>query len=84
MLSGAEYILIRPGILKSNGKKGDSRYPKVLVVGGGSDPFGYVPAIAEVIQPFVMELEVDLVTNERISTEISNEFIFHPVMVNST
>lgn len=53
-------------------------------MGGGSDPFGYVPVIAEVIQPFVMELEVDLFTNEKISTEISNEFIFHPVMVNST
>ena len=79
VLSGAEYILIRRGILKSNGRKVDSRYPKVLVVGGGSDPFGFVPTIAEVIQPFMMNLEVHLFTNEQISAEFSHNFIIHPI-----
>jgi spore coat polysaccharide biosynthesis predicted glycosyltransferase SpsG len=79
VLSGAEYILIRRGILKSNREKGDSRYPKVLVVGGGSDPFGYVPTIAEIIQPFMKNLEVHLFTNEKISTEFSHDFIIHPI-----
>ena len=79
VLSGAEYILIRRGILKSTGKNGGSRYPKVLVVGGGSDPFSYVPTIAEVIQPFIMNLEVHLFTNEKIATEFSHDFIIHPI-----
>lgn len=79
VLSGAEYILIRRGIVKSNGKKRSSRYPKVLVVGGGSDPFRYVPTIAELIQPFMMNLEVHLFTNEKISAEFSHDFIIHPI-----
>ena len=79
VLSGAEYILVRDGILKSNGKKGDSRNPKVLVVGGGSDPFGFVPNIAEVIHSFMMNLEVHLFTNEIISPEFSDGFIIHPI-----
>jgi spore coat polysaccharide biosynthesis predicted glycosyltransferase SpsG len=79
VLSGAEYILIRRGILKSNEKKVDSRYPKVLVVGGGSDPFGFVAAIAEVIQPFIMNLEVHLFTNEKFSKKFSHDFIIHPI-----
>ncbi len=79
VLSGAEYILIRRGILKSNGKKVDSRYPKVLVVGGGSDPFEFVPTIAKVIRPFMMNLEVHLFTNEKIATEFSRDFIIHPI-----
>ena len=79
VLSGAEYILIRNGILKSNKKKGGYRNPKVLVVGGGSDPYGYVPTIAKLIHSFKMNLEVHLFTDQRISPEISHDFVIHPI-----
>ena len=79
LLCGAKYILIRQGILKSNTKKVYSETTKVLVVGGGADPFGFVPAIAEVIKSLNMKLEVHLFTNEEISEEFSKGFIIHPI-----
>jgi spore coat polysaccharide biosynthesis predicted glycosyltransferase SpsG len=79
LLSGAKHILIRQGILKSNRKKGDSGITKVLVVGGGSDLFGFVPAIAEIVNSLKMNLEVHLFTDEETLTEFSRGFVIHPI-----
>jgi spore coat polysaccharide biosynthesis predicted glycosyltransferase SpsG len=79
VLSGAEYILIRQGISKSNGKKNGAQTPKVLVVGGGSDPFGFVPAIAEVIHSLKLNLEVHLFSNEKIAKEFYSNFFIHSI-----
>ena len=79
LLCGPKYILIRQGILKSKEIKNGSWRTRVLVAGGGSDPFGFVPAIAEVINSLHLKLEVHLFTNEEISTEISSGFIIHPL-----
>lgn len=78
-LWGANYILIRKGILKSNRKKADSENIKVLVVGGGSDPFGFVPAISEVINSLNLNLEVHLFTNDEMSTDFSRRAVIHPI-----
>jgi spore coat polysaccharide biosynthesis predicted glycosyltransferase SpsG len=79
VLSGPEHILIRRGILRSGRKESGDGTTKVLVVGGGSDPFGYVPAIAEVINSLGLNLEVHLFTNQEISTEFSGGFVIHPI-----
>jgi spore coat polysaccharide biosynthesis predicted glycosyltransferase SpsG len=79
VLSGAEHILIRQGIFKSDRKKGDSETTRVLVVGGGSDTFGYVPALAEVIHSLKLNLEVHLFTNAEILTVFSGGLVIHPI-----
>jgi spore coat polysaccharide biosynthesis predicted glycosyltransferase SpsG len=79
VLSGAEHILIRREIFKSTRKKEVGSTTKVLVVGGGSDPFGYVPAIAEVLHSLKMNLEVHLFTDEEILTEFSGRQVVHSI-----
>jgi spore coat polysaccharide biosynthesis predicted glycosyltransferase SpsG len=79
VLSGAEFILIRQGISKSRPENRTGGATKVLVVGGGSDPFGFVSAIAEVIHSLKMNLEVHLFTNENFLTEFSEGFDIHPI-----
>lgn len=79
VLSGAEHILVRKGIFKSTGGNSDSGITRVLVVGGGSDPFGFVPVMANFIDSLKMNLEVHLFTNERTCTEYSENFVIHPI-----
>ncbi|WP_125932718.1 hypothetical protein [Candidatus Planktophila dulcis] len=79
VLSGAEHILIRKGIVKSIQMKHEGGITRVLVVGGGSDPFGYVPAVAEVIRSLKFNLEVHLFTNEEIHTKFFEGVVFHPI-----
>ena len=79
VLSGADHILIRQGILKSKIEKGGGGATKVLVVGGGSDPFRFVSALAEVITSLKMNLQVHLFTDEGIQTDISEGFVIHPI-----
>jgi UDP-2,4-diacetamido-2,4,6-trideoxy-beta-L-altropyranose hydrolase len=79
VLSGAEHILIRRGITKSNRNKAVAGTTKVLIVGGGSDPFGFVPAIADVVHSLKMNLEVHLFTDDVILTEFSGGKFIHPI-----
>ena len=79
VLSGGEHILIRQGIFKSSGEKANSGTTRVLVLGGGSDTFGFVPAIAEVIHSLKLNLEVHLFTNAEIPTKFSGGLVIHPI-----
>ncbi len=79
LLCGAKYILIRQNILKSTRQKVEVETIKVLVVGGGSDPFGFVPAIAGVLNSLKMNLEVHFFTNEEISAGFPKGAVIHPI-----
>lgn len=79
VLSGPDYILIRKGIEKSRRKIGASEIPKVLVVGGGSDLFGYVRAVSHVIDSLRLSFEVHVFTNDFIPTGFSMGFVIHPI-----
>jgi len=79
VLSGAEHILIRQGIFKSDRKKGGGGATKVLVVGGGSDTFGFVPAVTEAIRSLKLNLEVHLFTNEEIQFKFFGRLVIHPI-----
>lgn len=79
LLSGAKYILIRKGILKSSRQKDYSETTKVLVVGGGSDPFGFVPTVAKVLNTLKMNLEVHLFSNDKNLIAFSRRFVIHPI-----
>jgi spore coat polysaccharide biosynthesis predicted glycosyltransferase SpsG len=79
VLSGTEHLLIRQGIFKSSGKKYNGGTTRVLVLGGGSDTFGFVPAVAEVIHSLKLNLEVHLFTNAEILTKFSWGLFVHPI-----
>ena len=78
-LSGAEYVLIRRGIEKSHQKREEGSVTTVLVVGGGSDPFGFVHAITDAISLLGLNLKVHLFTNDKISICSNVELIIHPI-----
>jgi spore coat polysaccharide biosynthesis predicted glycosyltransferase SpsG len=79
VLSGADHILIRKGIIKSQRSKKIGGVLKVLVVGGGSDPFGFVPAIAKVFSSMKLNLEVHMFSNDMISDNSAMRFVMHQI-----
>jgi spore coat polysaccharide biosynthesis predicted glycosyltransferase SpsG len=64
--SGANYALVRKGIRKSNKVFEIGSPISVLLLGGGSDPFGFVRAILKVIQTIDINLEVNVFSNENL------------------
>lgn len=79
ILSGPDHVLIRKGIVKSKKEKCPDGVLKVLVVGGGSDPYGFVAAIAQFISSSEIDLEVHLFTNEKILFDSKVRFINHKI-----
>ena len=74
-LSGPDYVLIRKGIRKSNKEFTVEEILKVLIVGGGSDPFGFVPAIARVLSSIDMKFDVYAFTNEQLPEDSQVQFV---------
>ena len=79
VLSGADYILVRKGIGKSNRERSLGGVLKVLVTGGGSDPFGFVGAITEVVSSMKLDLEVHAFTNRFIPDYSEVQFVKHSI-----
>ena len=79
ILSGPEHVLIRKGINKSKRNNVHRETLKVLIVGGGSDPFGFVEAIAVVISSMELKLEVHAFTEGSIPIVSNVQFIRHSI-----
>jgi spore coat polysaccharide biosynthesis predicted glycosyltransferase SpsG len=79
ILSGADHILIRKGIEKTKRNKPPGEVMKVLVVGGGSDSFGFVTAMAEVINSVDLNLEVHAFTNGAVPKSSKVQFVKHQI-----
>jgi spore coat polysaccharide biosynthesis predicted glycosyltransferase SpsG len=79
VLSGPEYILIRNGIQKSKRSVNSEHMTKVLVVGGGSDPFGFVREISNVISSMTLNIETHIFSDEVIPAKLSSGLIKHPL-----
>ena len=79
VLTGPEYVLIRKGIVKSVPSKDAGGRTKVLVVGGGSDPFEFVPAVLEKIRSLNLDLEVHAFTNGEYTSWPRVNLVVHPV-----
>lgn len=79
VLSGADHVLIRKGIGKSKRERSPRDILKVLVVGGGSDPFGFVEAISEVFGSMRLKMEVHTFTNALIREDSEVRFVKHPI-----
>ncbi len=84
ILSGPDNVLIRQGIGKSNKKYSDGEVVKALIVGGGSDPFGFVPAFARVLSSMEVEVEVEVYafTNENLPEDSRVRFVRENIGIN--
>jgi UDP-2,4-diacetamido-2,4,6-trideoxy-beta-L-altropyranose hydrolase len=79
VLSGPEYVLIRKNIRKSTRERSFSDVLRVLIVGGGSDPFGFVQAIADVFSSLELNMEVHAFTEGRIPEDSEVHFVRHSI-----
>ncbi len=79
VLSGPEYILVRKGIEKNRVRTNTTEALKVLIMGGGSDPFGFVPSITKFLSSLQLKLEVHLFSNTEISEKSTMTLINHQV-----
>jgi len=76
-LSGAKYILTRSTITKKRAGFASSTGNKVLVVGGGSDPFGFCKMMAEILDSVTYPLEVHFFTGEIFQSKGTHNFVLH-------
>jgi spore coat polysaccharide biosynthesis predicted glycosyltransferase SpsG len=51
-LNGVDFVILRRGIIPVSLKINQTQSPKILVVGGGTDPFGFSPRIHEELMNF--------------------------------
>jgi len=79
ILSGPEYILIRNGIEKSMRSFALDEVVRVLIFGGGSDPFGFVREISYVVSSMELNLEIHIFSDEAIPANLSLGLVKHPL-----
>lgn len=79
VLSGPEYILIRKGIEKSKRVLDSDGITKVLLFGGGSDPFGFVREVLNVITSMNLNLEIHVFSYDVIPADITLRLVCHPM-----
>jgi spore coat polysaccharide biosynthesis predicted glycosyltransferase SpsG len=78
VLTGPEHVLVRKGTKKSIRIERSGLPLKVLIVGGGSDPFGFVEAICRLLPDLNLALEIH-VFGDRVFTDSKFcVFITHP------
>jgi spore coat polysaccharide biosynthesis predicted glycosyltransferase SpsG len=78
-LSGPEFMLIRKGIVKTDKLFSFSDTPRILVAGGGSDPFGFVKAVASLFVNSKAINEVHFFSNEDFHLGQNQKFSIHPL-----
>lgn len=76
-LSGPLYILIRNGITKSRKSENGSGPLQILVVAGGTDPFGLSQAISEMLDAFGNPLEVHYFSNKNFVSISGHKYVSH-------
>ena len=64
VLTGPDFSLIRKEITKSSKIESPGLIPSVLVLGGGSDPFGFVDAVLSFLQQGDFGLELYVFSND--------------------
>jgi spore coat polysaccharide biosynthesis predicted glycosyltransferase SpsG len=64
ILTGPDFALIRQEITKPTKTASLNLIPRVLVLGGGSDPFGFVPTVLSYLQQIDVALELHVFSND--------------------
>jgi spore coat polysaccharide biosynthesis predicted glycosyltransferase SpsG len=78
ILTGPEYVLVRKGTKKSKRLERSGLPLKVLIVGGGSDPFGFVEAICKLLPDLNLSLEIHVFGNKVFADSKFCLFVTHP------
>ncbi len=79
VLSGPDYILTRLRITKIAHHESFNEKPCVLIVGGGSDPFGFVKEITQVIGGLDLDLSIHCFSNDDIPNHGMTDFNSHKI-----
>lgn len=79
VLSGPEYILIRKGIEKSKRVLDSDGLTKVLLFGGGSDPFGFVREVMNVITSMDLNMEIHVFSDDAFLVDPDIRLTRHPM-----
>ncbi len=78
LLSGLEYSLIRRNIIKSRNSENLALPLKVMIVGGGTDPFNFAEAISKCLFQINRSLEIHVFGNKFISSSGRCKVFNHP------
>ncbi len=79
VLDGPDFALIRKEITKSPKGNAYDTTPRVLIVGGGSDPHGFVQAVVTMIQPLGIDLEIHTFSNGSLANIYDLKITQHPI-----
>lgn len=79
VLSGPDHLLIRSEIYKTSSDHIESDPLKILVVGGGSDPFGFCPEISRILDTFSLPLEVHYFSHSEFESSSGKTYISHEI-----
>ncbi len=79
VLSGPDYILTRAGITKSQRIESEHEPLRVMAVGGGSDPYGFVKEITKVISDLGIAVELHSFTDEELLPSETVKICKHPI-----
>ena len=79
VLTGPDFALIRKGINKSTKATSSDSTPSVLVLGGGSDPFGFVPTILSCLEKVNLGLEIHVFSNDDLTKFTSLNLIQYQI-----
>jgi spore coat polysaccharide biosynthesis predicted glycosyltransferase SpsG len=77
--SGPLYIPFRKSILKSNRNDEVSSKLRILVVGGGTDPFNFVGSVASILSRIEADFEACLLTNKTAFDFLDSRFEISPM-----
>ena len=79
VLSGPKYIPLRSSIKKSNTVFRIGDIPKILIVGGGSDPFDFVRVVGNALQDTDLKFQAFLFSTNISSIEFDPRFQVIPI-----
>lgn len=79
VLSGPDYILTRTGIAKTRRIESEHGPLSVMAVGGGSDPYGFVKEITQVISDLGIVVELHCFTDEELPQSETVKICKHPI-----
>ena len=79
-MSGIEFVQIRSSLklVLSKESKGIESNPKLLVIGGGSDPFGFVKEMSEILRHVPLEFNATFVVSENHKERDAQNFNYIP------
>jgi spore coat polysaccharide biosynthesis predicted glycosyltransferase SpsG len=80
-LSGPKYVPLRKSIKKSIDRTPGGTL-EVLIVGGGSDTYGFVPAVVKVLTKLTQDFHITIFSNSHLGMDLDERFSISEVGLN--